>query len=133
MANLNRIQLLGRVGCEPTIRVFDGGAKIANVSLAVTEHYKDKTGKDQELTNWFRLRFFGRSAETVEKWVHKGDMLYADGPHMYREYTDKNGQKCGTWEVKVMNFQMLSFKKDNEPQATTQPEDMPAADDDIPF
>ena len=132
MANLNRQMLLGRVGGEPTVRVFDGGAKIANVSLAVTEHYKDKTGKDQELTNWFRLRFFGRSAETVEKWVHKGDLLYAEGPNMYREYTDKNGQKVGTWEVKVMNFQMLSYKSDRTQEPV---EDLPPADglDDMPY
>ena len=66
MANLNKIMLIGRVGSEPEVRNFENGNKIANLSLAVTENYKDKNGQYVDNATWFRLRFFGHAADTVE-------------------------------------------------------------------
>ncbi len=126
MANLNKIILIGRVGGEPEIRTFGQGGKIGLCSLAVTDYYKDSTGQMVEQVTWFKLRFFGRSVDTIEKYLHKGDSIYVEGPHMQRDYTNKDGQKVTSWEVKVMNFQFLTQKSFSDAKQTQE------VDDDMP-
>lgn len=127
MANLNKIMLIGRVGSEPEVRNFENGNKIANLSLAVTENYKDKNGQYVDNATWFRLRFFGHAADTVEKHLHKGDSIYVEGPMVQRDYTNKDGQKVVSWEVKVMNFQFLTKKGVSESRSTQ------GVDNDMPY
>ncbi len=126
MANLNKITLIGRVGGEPEIRTFERGGKIGLCSLAVTERYKSSTGQIEEQATWFKLRFFGKSVDTIEKYLHKGDSLYVEGPHVQRDYTNKDGQKVTSWEVKVLNFQFLTQKSFSDAkQAQEFDDDMP--------
>lgn len=126
MSNLNRLFLIGRVGSEPDVRNFGNGNKVANCSLAVTERYKDKNGQYIERPTWFRLRFFGKMVDVVEKYVHSGDTIYVEGQHVQREYENKDGQKVATWEVRVLNFQFLT-QKNREEQAQQE------ADNDMPY
>lgn len=131
MANLNRISLIGRVGGEPEVRDFETGNKITTVSIAVTEHFRSRDGKEQDATTWFKVLFFGKAAETVQKFVHKGDSLYVEGPHVQRNYTNKDNQKVVVWEVRAQTFQFLSLRNDNASQnETPQPANI---DDDLPF
>lgn len=126
MSNLNRLFLIGRVGSEPDVRNFGNGNNVANCSLAVTERYKDKNGQYVERPTWFRLRFFGKTVDVVEKYVHSGDTIYVEGQHVQREYENKDGQKVATWEVRVLNFQFLT-QKNREEQAHQE------ADNDLPY
>ena len=89
--NLNKVQLIGRVGQQPTIRETAKG-KVCNVSLATNSGY----GAKKE-TDWHRLTFFDRLAETVEEFVTKGQELYVEGRIKYNKWTDKEGvEKYGT-------------------------------------
>lgn len=67
------------------------GSKVAKVSLATNRAFQDRTGQQQERTDWHRLTFFGRLADIVEQWVHKGDRIYAEGRIEYSQTQDEHG------------------------------------------
>ena len=100
-ANLNKLLLIGRVGQEPEVKDFESGNKITTISLAVAEHYTNRDGQDKENTTWFRVLFFGKAAKTIQDYVHKGDALYVEGSVVQREYTNRDGVKVSTWEVRA--------------------------------
>ena len=72
--NLNKIQLIGRVGKDPEVRTLESG-KVASFSLATTEKFKDR-----EQTEWHSITCFGNTATVAESYVHKGDLLYIEVP-----------------------------------------------------
>ena len=74
--SLNKVMLIGNVGNDPEIRATGSGARVAKVSLATNRSWSDRSGQQQEKTEWHRLTFFGRLVDIVEQWVKKGDRLY---------------------------------------------------------
>ena len=89
--SLNKVMLIGNVGSEPEVRMTPSGAKIAKVSLATNRSFQDRTGQQQERTDWHRLTFFGKLADIVEQWVKKGDRLYVEGRIEYSQTQDDQG------------------------------------------
>ena len=75
MASVNKVILLGNLGRDPEVRYSADGAAIANVSIATTSRYKDKSGEMKEDTEWHRVVFFGRLAEVVNEYLKKGGVL----------------------------------------------------------
>ena len=73
MNNLrNRVQLIGHVGNDPEIKTFEGGRKLATITLATNDHYKNAKGEKVEQTEWHRLTAWGNTAEIIEQFVKKG-------------------------------------------------------------
>lgn len=64
-------QLIGRLGKDPEVRYTTEGEAVANVSIATTESWKDKTGAKQEKTEWHNLVFYRRLAEVVGEHLKK--------------------------------------------------------------
>ena len=89
--SLNKVMLIGNVGSEPEIRQTPSGAKVAKVSLATNRTYTDRSGQQQEKTEWHRLTFWDRLADIVEQYVHKGDRLYVEGRIEYSQTEDEQG------------------------------------------
>jgi single-strand DNA-binding protein len=77
--SLNKIMLIGNVGSDPEVRSTASGARVAKTSLATNRSFQDKSGQQQDRTDWHRLTFFGKLADIVEQWVHKGDKIYVEG------------------------------------------------------
>ena len=140
--SVNKVILLGRVGKEPEIRQV-GDNKVANFSLATSEKYKDKKGDKIENTEWHSVVFWGKQAELIEQYVHKGDELYIEGPIKTETY-EKDGEKRYAIKIKgsIITFvsqakkegdaQHVQGEKTQRPQAQSeQPMDMP--EDDLPF
>ena len=84
--NVNKVMLVGRVGSDPDIKDARGDLKVCNISLATSSGYGEK-----ETTDWHRVTFFGKTAETVKEYVVKGQEIYVEGRIQYRKYTDKQG------------------------------------------
>jgi single-strand DNA-binding protein len=76
------------------------------MSLATNRSFQDKSGQTQERTDWHRLTFFGKLADIVEQWVHKGDRIYVEGRVEYSQTQDDQG---GTryWTDIVVNEMMM--------------------------
>ena len=89
--SLNKVMLIGNVGSDPEIRMTPSGSKVAKFSLATNRSYQDRSGQQQERTDWHRLTFFGRLADIVEQWVNKGDRVYVEGRIEYSQTQDDQG------------------------------------------
>ena len=99
---INKVILIGNLGNEPDVRYMPSGDAVANVSLATSEAWKDKnTGETQERTEWHRVVFFGKLAEVVKQYLHKGSKIYVEGQLRTKKWQDKEGQDRYTTEVYV--------------------------------
>ena len=109
---MNKAILIGNVGRDPNVKYFEGGRAVAQVTLATTERgYTLQNGTQvPDRTEWHNLVFRNGLAQTVEKYVHKGDKLYIEGRLRYRSYDDQKGQKRYVTEVYGENMELLSPK-----------------------
>lgn len=103
---LNKVQLIGRLGKDPEVRVFTNGDAVANVSLATTETWKDKQGQSQEKTEWHNLVFYRRQAEVVGEYLKKGALIYVEGKLTTEKY-EKNGEDRYVTKIAVSEMKML--------------------------
>ena len=104
--SVNKVILVGNVGRDPEIRFTQGGQKIANLSIATSESWKDKqTGERKEKTEWHRVSIFDeRLSDIVEKYVKKGSKLYLEGALQTRKWTGNDGVEKYTTEVVLQRF-----------------------------
>ena len=105
--SLNKVMLIGNVGAEPEVRTTPSGTKVAKVSLATNRTFRDRSGQQQEKTEWHRLTFWDRMAELVEQYVKKGDRLYAEGRIEYSQTEDAQGNTKFWTDIIVQEMVML--------------------------
>ncbi|RNL90354.1 single-stranded DNA-binding protein [Sinomicrobium pectinilyticum] len=103
----NKVQLIGNVGQEPTITNLDSGKKVARLSLATNENYKNAKGEKQTDTQWHTVVAWGKTAEIIEKYVDKGREIAIEGKLTSRSYEDKEGVKRYVTEVVVYEILLL--------------------------
>ncbi len=125
---MNKVMLIGNVGQEPQVRYLDGGTCVAQIRLATTEKgYTLQNGTTvPDRTEWHTIIFWRKIAETVEKYVHKGDKLYIEGKLQYRNYDDqRTGQRRQVVEIMAENMEMLSSKGYTTAETPAQPSAQP--------
>ncbi|MFN3752902.1 single-stranded DNA-binding protein [Flavobacterium sp.] len=103
----NRVQLIGHVGQEPEVKTFDGGKKVANITIATNDYYTNDKGEKVENTEWHRVTAWGKTAEIIEKYVTKGKEIAIDGKLTHRSYDDKDGTKRYITEVVANDILLL--------------------------
>lgn len=110
--------LIGNVGKDPEIRYVDAGVCVASLVLATTERgYKLQNGTEvPDRTEWHNIVLWRGLAETVEKYVKKGDKLYIEGKIHTRSYDDRNGVKRYVTEIWADAMEMLTPKQVSQPQ-----------------
>ena len=97
----NKVQLIGNVGNDPEIKSFDGGKKLAKLSIATNESYKNDKGEKVEETQWHSLVAWGKTADIIEKYVVKGKEIAIEGKLTHKSYEDKIGEKRYVTEVVI--------------------------------
>jgi single-strand DNA-binding protein len=107
----NHVQLIGNVGQEPTITQLESGKKVARISLATNENYKNANGEKQSNTEWHNLVAWGKSAGIVEKYVSKGKEIAISGKLTSRSYETKEGEKRFVTEIIVNEILLLGNNK----------------------
>ena len=111
MNNLrNRVQLIGNLGTDPEIMVFDSGKKKVKLALATSESYRNADGDKVEQTQWHNIIGWGKTAEVAEKYLKKGSEIAIDGKIQYRTYEDKDGAKKYITEIMINELLMLGKK-----------------------
>ena len=142
---VNKVILIGNLGKEPEMRYTPNGVAVANLTLATSESWKDKTsGENVERTEWHRIVMFQRLAEIAGEYLHKGSKIYIEGRLQTRKWQDKtSGQDRYTTEIVADSMQMLDSKggagnnaPPTEKSAAAPAETAPALDsfdDDVPF
>jgi single-strand DNA-binding protein len=107
----NKVQLIGHLGMNPEIKVIDSGNKLAKMSIATNESYKNAKGELVKETQWHNLIAWGKTADIIEKYLKKGSEVAIEGKLINRTYTDKDGIKRYSTEIQV-NEVLLLDKKD---------------------
>src|SRR5712671_5351579 len=104
--SVNKVILVGNLGRDPEVRSTQDGAKVANLSLATSENWKDKnSGERREKTEWHRVAIFNeRLVDVAEKYLKKGSKVYIEGQLQTRKWTDQSGQERYTTEVVLQRF-----------------------------
>lgn len=141
--SLNKVMLIGNVGAEPEVRSTPSGTRVAKVSLATNRSFSDRSGQQQEKTEWHRLTFWDRLAELVEQYVHKGDRLYIEGRIEYSQTEDEKGNVRYWTDIVVREMVMLGqggpgggMDESPAPRRRSAPAASPSPfeeDDDLPF
>ncbi|MBX6368203.1 MAG: single-stranded DNA-binding protein, partial [Rhodospirillales bacterium] len=104
--SVNKVILIGNLGRDPEIRTMQSGGKVAQLSIATSETWRDRnTGERQERTEWHRVVIFDeRLVDVVEKYLKKGHKVYVEGQLQTRKWTDNQGQERYTTEVVLQRF-----------------------------
>ena len=111
MNNLrNRVQLIGNLGIDPEIKVFDSGKKKVKLALATSDNYRNANGEKVEQTQWHNIIGWGKTADVAEKYLKKGSEIAIDGKLQYRSYEDNNGEKRYVTEIMINELVMLGKK-----------------------
>jgi single-strand DNA-binding protein len=99
--SLNKVQVIGNLGKDPEIRTMQNGGRVANLSVATSEQWKDRqSGERREKTEWHRVVVFNDGLVTVcENYLSKGSKVYLEGQIETRKFTDQSGQERYTTEV----------------------------------
>ena len=115
--SLNRVTLLGNVGKDPEVRYLDTGVCVAQFSLATTEKgYTTQDGKQYpDKTEWHDIVAWRGIAQTIEKYVRKGDKLYIEGKLRHSSYEDSTGTKRFRTDIYVDNMEMLTPRGEGKP------------------
>jgi len=111
MNNLkNKVQLIGNLGMNPEIKTLESGKKLAKLSIATNEQYKNVKGEKIEDTQWHNLVAWGKTADIIEKYLQKGNEVAIEGKLNNRSYDDKDGNKRYITEIVVNELLMLGSK-----------------------
>ncbi|MCS7027932.1 MAG: single-stranded DNA-binding protein [Bacteroidia bacterium] len=147
MRGVNKAIILGTVGRDPEVRVFENG-EIVTFSLATNEVYKDRLGNLVEKTEWHNIVIgIPNLCEIAKKYVRKGDIVYVEGRIVSRQYERPEipNVKFTSYDIKVNSLTLVSSKQrsaeslqseenvaDAPPHIEAQQE-LNSQEDDLPF
>jgi single-strand DNA-binding protein len=106
----NSVRLVGNLGMDPEVKSFDNNRKLAKISIATNETYKNDKGERITDTQWHSLVAWGSQAKFAEDFLKKGDEIAIEGKLSSRSYVDKDGNKKYTTEIVVNEFLKLGSK-----------------------
>ena len=119
MPNVNKVHLIGHLTRDPVLRYTSGQMAVCEFGLAMSRKYKEK-----EEVCFVDCTAWGKQAETLQKYVAKGNPLYVEGHLVLDQWEAKDGTKRNKLKVTVDQFQFLGGKKaDTEPTDSDAPED----------
>ena len=108
---VNKVIIIGNLGNDPEVKYMPSGEAVANITVATSESWKDKTSGEQvEKTEWHRVVFFRRLAEIVGEYLKKGSKVYVEGRLQTRKWQGQDGQDRYTTEIVANEMQMLDSK-----------------------
>ena len=105
----NKVQLIGNLGADPEIMTLESGKKLAKLSIATNETYKNSEGEKVTTTQWHQVVAWNKTADIIEKYLMKGSEVAIEGKITYRSYEDKEGVTKYTTEI-VCNELLLLGK-----------------------
>ena len=108
--SLNKVLLIGNVGRDPEVRYIDNGVAVAQLSMATTERgYTLPNGVQvPDRTEWHNVVLWRGLAQTVEKYVRKGDKIFVEGQIRTRTYNDKNGKQRRVIEIWAERLELMT-------------------------
>lgn len=115
MASFAKITLIAYLGKDPESRFLPDGTQVCSFSAAVSEK-----AKGEERTTWFRVNVWGKQADPCQQYLSKGSQVYVEGRLSLQEYTDRDGGKRSSLEVRASDVQFLGSRGDSQESAPQQ-------------
>lgn len=119
MPSFNKIVIVGHLGRDPEVRYLPDGTAVTSFSMATSEKKKDRSGEAQDITTWFKVTVWGKQGELASQYLAKGSQAYVEGRLSQSEYTDKDGNRRTSLDVRASDVQFL----DRKPQGDGRPAD----------
>lgn len=120
---LNKATLIGNLGADPETRQV-GETNVTSLRIATSETFKDRSGEQQERTEWHRLNLWDKLSDIAQQYLKKGSRIYVEGKIETRQW-DKDGEKRYSTEIRVQQMLMLDAKAEGQP--------VTSSDSDLPF
>lgn len=128
MSSFNRVILMGRLVRDPELRATPSGLQICKFGIAVNRKYSTKDGEQREEVTYVDIDAFGRQAETIAKYLTKGDPIHIEGRLKIDQWETKEGDKRSRLGVVLEGFQFIGSREggqgggqgDKEPPAGAQ-------------
>ncbi|WP_309092792.1 single-stranded DNA-binding protein [Phenylobacterium sp.] len=104
--SVNKVILVGNLGADPEIRSLTSGDRVANLRIATSETWRDRTsGERKEKTEWHRVVIFNENlVKVAENYLRKGSTVYIEGSLQTRKWTDQSGQEKYSTEIVLQKF-----------------------------
>ena len=137
MANLNKVLLMGNLTRDPQLSYLPNQTAVVEFGLAMNRKWKSKEGEDKEEVCFIDCQSYGKTAETINKYLVKGRGIFIEGRLKFDSWTAQDGTKRSKHRIVVENFQFIggpaqaldaSGRQYSEPAT-----DIPSSSDDIPF
>lgn len=110
--SLNKAMVIGNLGSDPEVRSTSSGTRVATLSVATSRRWTDRSGEDQEKTEWHRIVAWDKLAEICERYLSKGDRVYIEGRIEYRQWEGQDGRTRYTTEIRAREMIMLGGRGD---------------------
>ena len=135
-----KLIIVGNLGSDPELRYTQSGKPVANFSVATNRTYTNSNGEQVKETIWFRVSVWGKQAENVAKYLHKGRQVLVEGQLVPdhstggpRVWTDQNGNARASFEVNAYTVKFLGGGSQQQSGDASTVSDLPAYDEDLPF
>lgn len=135
-----KLIIVGHLGSDPELRYAPSGKPVANFSVATNRTYANSDGEQVKETTWFRVTVWGKQAENVAKYLHKGRQVLVEGQLIHdtstggpRVWTDQNGNARASFEVNAYTVKFLGGGSQQQGGNSSTVSDLPADDEDLPF
>ena len=110
--SLNKAMIIGNLGSDPEVRSTSSGTRVATLSVATSRRWNDRSGQEQERTEWHRVVAWDKLAEICEQYLSKGDRVYIEGRIEYRQWEGDDGRTRYTTEIRAREMIMLGGRGD---------------------
>ena len=129
MAGVNKVILVGNLGADPEVRHLESGSKVANISIATSENYTNRSGERVEQTEWHRVELWDRLADLCEQYLSKGRTVYIEGKIKTNTYQDKDGVTRYDKKIRATNMTFVGGRNEeadasNKTAASSAPSSM---------
>jgi single-strand DNA-binding protein len=112
---INKVILIGNLGTDPEVRYMPTGGAVANLTIATSESWTDKTTNEKkENTEWHRVVIYQRLAEIAGEYLRKGSKVYIEGRLRTRKWQDQQGVERYTTEIIANELQMLDGRGEGQ-------------------
>ena len=107
MSSLNKVMIIGRLGRDPEMRYTQAGKPVCSLNVATDEGYTNDRGEKVDKTEWHKVVFWDRQAETCSQYLAKGSLVFIEGRLSTRKYQDQQGQDRYVTEIQGQRETML--------------------------
>jgi len=138
MSGFNKVILMGNMTRDPKMSYLPSNTPVVEFSIATSRTFKKQDGSKGEETCFTDCQMFGKRAEVVSKYFHKGEPIFVEGRLKLDQWQAQDGSKRSKMRVFVENFEFVGGKKEQsqqpeQKQSFEQEYDLPSKDEEILF